>query len=350
MKDLQSGIGNEKSYSAFEANVILQNLAYSTHLLASELNREQFVSLALETLLDFSHGRRAIFYVPDPAKRGDILVLGDYYDSSLRNSMTTITLEQEQIDEFLSRKEISSYSFVDKHGLIIPVEEGDNDDPPCLFLPLVNRRSDVIGFIVLEMGTVGPSDFEMRVLNVLMTLISVAYENTQLFEMATVDGLTRLYVRRFFEIRLQEEIKRVERFGGTVSLLITDIDQFKDINDTYGHQQGDIVLKDLAKLIRDSLRLDLDVPCRYGGDEFAIILPDTSSRGAYEVSERMRVECEETVFHSGSSEIRATFSGGIASMTRHDHIGKHEFIERADTALYRAKQSGRNQIRVWRKE
>jgi diguanylate cyclase (GGDEF)-like protein len=177
--------------------------------------------------------------------------------------------------------------------------------------------------------------------------LAVSLENARLFHLTTVDGLTGLYARRYFEMRLEEEVARLARHGGSLALLLTDIDRFKVINDRYGHQQGDRVLCDLAGLLRATVRKGVDLPCRYGGDEFATILPVTDRKGACEMAERVRRSCEEHRVASPVGPIAITLSGGVATMDREHLLSGEELVRRADTALYQAKSEGRNRVCAW---
>jgi diguanylate cyclase (GGDEF)-like protein len=182
--------------------------------------------------------------------------------------------------------------------------------------------------------------------NTLLGVACTALENANLYHLATVDSLTKLYVRRFFSFQLDKELKRSRRYGSAVSLLITDIDHFKKFNDTYGHQQGDTVLRETAAAVKLSLR-DVDIAARYGGEEFAVILPQTNLEGAMIVAERIRICVEKMYVPRMNSEgefLRVTLSIGVASFPETFVANSAEFIEAADTALYRAKASGRNRV------
>ncbi len=177
----------------------------------------------------------------------------------------------------------------------------------------------------------------------LQTLITSAIEKAHLFELATTDSLTGLYLRRYFEVRLQEEMVRVRRYGRFLSLLMLDIDFFKRINDTYGHQQGDKVLQGLASILTTSIRRDIDLSCRYGGEEFILLLPDTEIDGAYVLAERIRKRCAQTYFQTLKGKpLSITVSIGIIEMSKTTDVSKDELLRRVDNTLYVAKQSGRN--------
>ncbi len=175
---------------------------------------------------------------------------------------------------------------------------------------------------------------------------SLAIEKVQfhreILKMASTDGLTGLNNHRTFQERLQQEIERARRFDTPLSLLMIDIDRFKKFNDTYGHTQGDEVLKIIAGILKDNVR-SIDFVARYGGEEFAVILPQVDLEGALVVAERIRRSAEnyELVFN-GHKE-RVTLSIGVATYPD-DASNREELIDHADKALYLAKRTGRNRL------
>ena len=166
---------------------------------------------------------------------------------------------------------------------------------------------------------------------------------SKLVEMATKDSLTELYNRRYFFEALESEINRHERYKGDLSLCLIDVDKFKLINDTYGHSAGDLVLKDIARLMINSLRVS-DIPCRYGGDEFAIIFPHTSENNAYSICERFRKSVEDYECHYNKARLTTTISIGLVSFEKDKDSSVISFLDRADRNLYEAKEQGRNCI------
>jgi len=166
--------------------------------------------------------------------------------------------------------------------------------------------------------------------------------HSRIADLATTDGLTGLSNHRTFQERLAEELSRASRFGNDLSLLIIDIDHFKSINDTYGHQAGDTVLKGVAAAIRESIRC-IDFAARYGGEEFVAILPLTGCSGAHLVAERIRAKIEETVFEHDGLKIRLTVSVGFACFPV-DAEDQQQLIAKADEYLYYAKEHGRNMV------
>jgi len=159
---------------------------------------------------------------------------------------------------------------------------------------------------------------------------------------AHIDDLTALANRRMFISRLEEEIRRVERSGLPLSLLLFDLDHFKRINDTHGHDVGDRVLSVIASVTRDFKR-GADVAARLGGEEFALLLPDTDAGGAVKVAQRLRATIEETrISDNRGGAIQITASFGVATITRHGTVD--QVLNSADRALYRAKNAGRNRV------
>lgn len=165
-------------------------------------------------------------------------------------------------------------------------------------------------------------------------------EMRRLEDIAATDMKTGAASYRFFVDRLDEELARARRYGRPLALLLTDLDGFKAINDTHGHLAGDSVLRQVAKMLRSSVRI-MDVLARYGGDEFALILPDTDLPGAATLAERLRIRLADTAV-SPANEGELTLSVGVVALPHHDAESSTEMIDLADRALYRAKAAGRN--------
>jgi diguanylate cyclase (GGDEF)-like protein len=217
-------------------------------------------------------------------------------------------------------------------------------------------KKDVEGIICLG-PRVGEKDYDKKDLEhftILVNFISGAIENAALYreveELSYTDGMTSLHNYRYFELRLIEEVSRHHRTKSGLSLLILDIDHFKIFNDTLGHQAGDEVLRTLAELLKETVR-DNDIVARYGGEEFAIILPSVPPKGATILAERIRKLITETSVPGEEVQPggKLTVSIGSASMP-HDTEDWKDLIYKADTALYTAKRSGRNQVRLFDKE
>ncbi len=170
-------------------------------------------------------------------------------------------------------------------------------------------------------------------------------EKRRLMERAIKDHLTKLYNRFYFEDEGNRELERARRYGYPLSLIMLDLDNFKQINDRYGHQKGDEVLIKFADVIRKNIRRT-DMPVRYGGEEFLILLPHTNLEEAAKVAERIRESFSRVVFREGSEAFRLTVSAGVASCEPED-CALENLLHRADKALYQAKREGKNRTVVF---
>ena len=187
---------------------------------------------------------------------------------------------------------------------------------------------------------------ERELFHYLAAQAAVSMENVGLHETvareSVTDDLTGLANRRGFDDRLVGEVERAKRFGHALGLVLLDIDDFKDVNDSFGHQQGDLVLREVAKVVRDSLR-EIDEPARYGGEELAMVLPETDLEGAYNLAERVRERIAAMMLPVGrdGDVLRITASFGVAAVpdTPADEAA---LIAAADAALYEAKRGGKN--------
>lgn len=170
-------------------------------------------------------------------------------------------------------------------------------------------------------------------------------KNRVLDNLANIDGLTGVYNHRYFQNTLDQEISRATRNDSVLSLVLIDIDNFKNFNDTHGHQTGDYVLTQFATVIKENLR-NYDTLSRYGGEEFAIILPDTNEEAAILASEKLRLIIEEATFEDNEEKYSVTASFGLATCMPgiEDDFSKSKLISNADQALYAAKDKGRNAV------
>ena len=176
---------------------------------------------------------------------------------------------------------------------------------------------------------------------------SIVVENICMHEkikrFAVADGLTGLYNHRYFQEQLEKEFSRSRRYGLSMSLVLLDIDNFKEVNDEHGHQHGDMVLKELANILTRSVR-DIDTVARYGGEEFVVILPETKKNNARVVAERIRAKVEEHGFGLPDDQRGITVSVGVTGYPDDDIKNRLDFISKADQAMYRAKRGGKNQV------
>jgi diguanylate cyclase (GGDEF)-like protein len=192
-------------------------------------------------------------------------------------------------------------------------------------------------------------ELEQRMLSLQRENLDLVVKNRTLSEVSSRDALTGLYNRWFVIEKIDSEMNRAMRHGSPMSLIMLDIDHFKRVNDTWGHGVGDQVLQAIGKLLRDSCRV-YDVPGRYGGEEFCIVLPETKPGNTGVVAERIRSRLEETELPCGETSISVTASIGIAGMDLpeiNELLSPAALIDRADRALYSAKNRGRNRVELW---
>jgi diguanylate cyclase (GGDEF)-like protein len=166
----------------------------------------------------------------------------------------------------------------------------------------------------------------------------------QLQHLSNTDGLTGLYNHRFFHICLDKEINRCQTYHKPLSLIIMDMDNFKQVNDRFGHQEGDRILSIIAGLLKECFR-NSDVLARYGGDEFVAVLPETDGATAMHIAERILEKIRVTDISVGGETIRLSISAGISCVGEEEVISSRELISKADTALYEAKKTGRGSIK-----
>ncbi len=174
----------------------------------------------------------------------------------------------------------------------------------------------------------------------------IVAQNKQLEELATTDSLTGLCNRRAFLDAIKRECDRSVRNPDPISVAFFDLDRFKTINDTHGHGFGDRVLKELAKVLGDGCRIS-DFPCRYAGDEFALLMPNTSSQDALLTADRIRRQFSDLIIDADAWSFRASITGGVSTCDAGAEIEAEELVRRADEAMYAAKVQGRNRVLAW---
>lgn len=173
----------------------------------------------------------------------------------------------------------------------------------------------------------------------------LTYDKLQ--EEANTDGLTRCFNKTYFNKRLDLEVKKAKLTGNALSLIIFDLDHFKNLNDNYGHDAGDFVLKEMAQLLRDNGIRKNDVFARYGGEEFVVLLPSTNLKQAFEIAERLRKLVEQHAFVYDEKRLPVSASIGVADYRQGINTGT-DLFKRADSAVYKSKEGGRNQVNFFK--
>jgi diguanylate cyclase (GGDEF)-like protein len=212
----------------------------------------------------------------------------------------------------------------------------------CIPLVSFGQTLGVLALDSAQAGAFNASDTQSleSVADICATAIQNAYYVDRVKQLAYIDGLTGIFNRRFFEMRIAEEIERARRFGTGMAVIMVDIDQFKRLNDEFGHLLGDEVLRQVSSLFHQQLR-KFDVVCRYGGEEFAILLSQTNPEHALAVAEKLRRMVESWQFPGVPRPV--TISAGAATYPEHG-TSRDELVKASDAGLYAAKQAGRNRV------
>jgi diguanylate cyclase (GGDEF)-like protein len=202
-----------------------------------------------------------------------------------------------------------------------------------------------LGVLMLESAS--PNNFTQEDVPPLESVADIcagAIQNAHYFEkaqqLAYIDGLTGIYNRRYFEMQIATEIERASRYDGRLAIIMIDIDHFKRLNDEFGHLLGDEVLRQVSEVFGQQLR-KVDVVCRYGGEEFCILVPQTSGGNAMEVAEKLRRMVE--TYRFPGVPVKVSISAGVAEFPTHGR-SRDELVAAADAALYASKEAGRNRV------
>jgi diguanylate cyclase (GGDEF)-like protein len=345
-------------YKVLEYTLALQHINFIQQKIQGQLNADILLQEATELLM-----------LHLSVHRGAFLRLGDHQSSTVRViSPVNTDFEPEQYtalgDELVA--------LLTAHDLLIPPDDDPEAPVPLLMLDKdagtflgVEFQSAAVAPIWVEkelwgafclfdkevrvkadgqrFGQLGES--EQLILQNVVAFLQKDLKNARLFEMATTDSLSQLYMRRYFENRMDDELRRLQRNPEPCALLMLDIDHFKLVNDNYGHQTGDEVIRQVSRVLRDVSRQGVDLPARYGGEEMVILLPQTSHEGAIKVAERIReaVSVLQIPAMEPKPMPQVTLSVGVSSYGTHGKT-RVELVEAADQALYKAKASGRNQV------
>lgn len=244
-----------------------------------------------------------------------------------------------QLCRLIREKKTDGYVFI----ILITAKDSKND----IISGLESGADDYLTKPIHPAELVARINTGIRILKLEKSLMKA---NEEIRMLSTVDPLTRSYNRSYLNERFPQEISRAQRYAHPLSVILADIDHFKQVNDSYGHQAGDEVLRDFTKCLKNQIRKRIDWIVRYGGEEFLIILPETACQGAIQLAERLRASVAERRFQvcGTSLNITASFGGAciIPNEERTYKISMAELINQVDAQLYRCKNSGRNRVSV----
>ncbi|MGE0268868.1 MAG: GGDEF domain-containing protein [Candidatus Omnitrophota bacterium] len=255
----------------------------------------------------------------------------------------TKSLSQQDAFEIFKEKLQKHVRFGSCELISTPVKDKDiyKEGSGQYVFPLKSKDTQM-GYIRID--DLNPQDKEKAA--ILCHQFALALRRVRLYEeierTAITDSLTDMYTRRYTLQRLEEEIGRSKARRFSLAFLMIDVDRFKDCNDNYGHLVGDQILREIGQIIKQSTR-EIDIPGRFGGEEFCVVLPDTDIKGAKYVAERIRSVAEGRVVKAYDATLSVTVSIGIATFPA-DARKKDELIDKADWSLYKAKKQGRNRV------
>jgi diguanylate cyclase (GGDEF)-like protein len=305
----------------------------------NQAGRDLNILLEVESIM-------GIFWNPEaPAFLSAEIFIPPNLDDTMHEQWVGHLLDQA---ERHARNAVKSYQVeILKHdeSLFHPIDLPDSGT--TIQLPLIwNERTFGILFMVSREAELLGRD-RVKVLQAVANHLALALRNALLYRQmqnqADHDGLTRIFNRQNFERRIVKELKRHQRYQNELSLLMLDLDHFKQINDDYGHLAGDMVLREVADILRTTLR-ECDFPARFGGEEFVVILPHTEEENAWILAERIRKKIAAHTFKFHEHYFQVTTSIGISSIKPSLLKPADYLIHLADQALYRAKTSGRNMV------
>jgi diguanylate cyclase (GGDEF)-like protein len=323
-------------------------LNFAVRLLATEMDKDKLIARALDIFVDFSGSECTAVLLLD-ADSESLCVAGLLMEGQRTYPEKCIPFSP-ALQKMAAGKKPLMLPVLPDSPYPLPVEGAlEGADRICLCVPLVGARNKVLGVVSMEY----PEPFRPRGEDILQfialaTFTALAYDNILLFREAIEDDLTGLYHRRYFEIRMHEELSRMDREGGRLAVIYLDLDHFKWVNDRRGHSAGDAVLCAVSKLLKNSVGRGVDVVCRFGGEEFVVLLPGTDLKGGEIVAERIRAAVEQLRIPHPGGELRVTISAGVADAG--PGVEAQDLLERADEMLLKAKQSGRNRIAAWGRE
>jgi len=326
------------------------NLAESSKAIAKTLDRDEILKVSLTTtqkIAAYDFGAIVLAH----AAEGEFEVMASWPKEMGLNGGRFL-MGNSLVDWVVRKNQLlvnHDFDRLPKRPIIFTSGEKLRDVGSLLILPLNSSGQTIGAFVLISQKSRFFDDELQRIFQILANQIAVSLENAEIYkqkeQMAITDSLTGLYNRRFFKERMEEMVSRSGRYQKQLAVMMFDIDHFKNINDTYGHPVGDVVLKKVAQILQDSMR-KIDLVARYGGEEFVLILDSVDEESSKRKSEEIRELIAGVNMESALGNFKITASVGI-SMYPGDASTDVELIEKADEALYASKRNGRDRSTVY---
>jgi len=308
---------------------------------------DEIMDATVWQISDYSLPSIIVFLWRPLHNRGEVAV-----KSYSNYKLVNVSLDLDRIDKFEEffkkypkpiNYELFSFEFGESESL-----KAFDAINPALIIPILGPSGGLYGIVLMGNKVMGEeySIPELSFIQHLMSFVSLAMQNHLHYERTLRDVKTGLYNNGFFLTRLNEEIARTKRNESKASIIIIDIDRFKRVNDAFGHLAGDRVLESLALTIKQAIRVE-DIPSRFGGEEFTILLPDTDKKKAFLMAERLRATVAALQVPWAPPLPQITISLGIFTFDRYTNLPSEEILKRADDALYLSKERGRNRTTAW---
>lgn len=329
---------NERTWELESSQGMLENLYETTRALSAILDLHQLLKEVLTIANDILRVNRCSVLLIDPASKS----LYNYAEI-IKNKKSIFNPPKSIFDR--STGDLASHMAANYNERLII---GADNSRRILELPLVSHGK-AIGLLqiepkkdqdILERGRKNFTIFA----NSAAIALDNALLHMKMQELTIIDELTGLYNYRYFRLKLLDEIRRSDRYHQQLTILMIDVDFFKNINDTQGHQTGNIILQEIVSIIKHAVR-DVDIVARYGGEEFVVILPQTDLKNALAIAERMRFQIDRAFFTNsqGQRDVKVTVSIGAAAYPD-GLVTIEQLLEKVDQAMYKAKNGGRNKV------
>jgi len=312
-------------------DIFLKNLQKSMAI-------QDVAEIIIRSFLEYYGGEGACIF---GVERGKMILL-----NSSKVDIDTDTIKQDYLFQLFTENRITVHSDLKEENLMLNIGIGSIRPKSIAFIPLQYQSRNVGLVVLLSREDFIRDFFSLESRNFIHQAAPFLYNSTlmkRLENLAAVDELTNVLNRRFGMKRFHEEFERSRRHQLPLSTVMLDLDNFKTFNDTYGHPCGDHILKTVAEIAEGSIRAS-DFVLRYGGEEFMVILPGASVGDAFKVMERIRKKVETQSIHYGSFTMNVTFSAGISGFPAEGVNTMDILIQKADDALYQAKETGKNKI------